>query len=387
MRGATISWLLVLLATPVVVWGCPPHQSCGAAPHPPSQQHSAPPSGFHPGGAPGGQPHRPSGQAGALYLGPTTQPHGPFSSPTQGGSPPHTIFGSSQGAGEGPPASSSVRVFGSGARGHAAAGDRGFHGVSSGAPGDGVRGLRVDGGVNGTPTNSDRRFGGGRGGTAGDGSDQRAASPVSVQGGRIFGNHAGSDHRDQVGPAAGFNGPHSGPANSPGSVRGLRGADTTFGARAIPNRPTIRPGVGSRQFALARKFPASRLRPARSVGSARFYYHGRPYAPFVVARYRWPAGYVYQPFVVGAYLPVAFWSPGYFMTNYDYYGLDAPAPENAWIRYGPDALQVDESSGQVDQVVPDTFEESDEVAQADLGPAPDSDADGLPTDLSGSGAG
>ncbi len=50
-------------------------------------------------------------------------------------------------------------------------------------------------------------------------------------------------------------------------------------------------------------------------------------------------------------MPAVFWSPDYYVTDYDSFGLDVPPPGFQWIRYGPDLLLIDLSDGEVAQVV------------------------------------
>lgn len=88
-----------------------------------------------------------------------------------------------------------------------------------------------------------------------------------------------------------------------------------------------------------------------------FVYHGRARPRFEVARYRWPGGYHYRRYWVGAYLPAVYWSPDYFIEDYGWYGLAPPDPGLAWIRYGPDILLIDLGSGAIVDIVYGAFDE------------------------------
>ena len=100
----------------------------------------------------------------------------------------------------------------------------------------------------------------------------------------------------------------------------------------------------------------------RDMVGHRFMYHGHAYAPFRAARYGWPRGYRYERFAIGRRLPDAFFVPRYYILDYETYGVEVPPAGFQWIRYGPDLLLVDLSSGQVINVVNGVFEES-----ADMG--------------------
>jgi hypothetical protein len=69
---------------------------------------------------------------------------------------------------------------------------------------------------------------------------------------------------------------------------------------------------------------------------------------------------------VGYRLPHAFWVDRYYITDYSFYGVDAPPPNFQWVRYGPDLLLVDLNSGQVANAVYGVFEESDDVPDVDV---------------------
>jgi Ni/Co efflux regulator RcnB len=61
--------------------------------------------------------------------------------------------------------------------------------------------------------------------------------------------------------------------------------------------------------------------------------------------YHAPAGFVYQRYAYGAFLPSAFWVSDYWLTNYWLFGLDVPPLGFVWVRYGPDALLVNVHTG------------------------------------------
>jgi Ni/Co efflux regulator RcnB len=86
-----------------------------------------------------------------------------------------------------------------------------------------------------------------------------------------------------------------------------------------------------------------------------FGYHGHNFNPVHVAPYRYPPGWAYRRWAVGAVLPPLFLTPDYYYTDWATLGLDPPPPGTQWVRYGPDLLLVDVSTGNVLEVVPDVF--------------------------------
>jgi Ni/Co efflux regulator RcnB len=50
-----------------------------------------------------------------------------------------------------------------------------------------------------------------------------------------------------------------------------------------------------------------------------------------------------------------FFATDYWINNWTYFGLGAPPPGCVWVRYGNDALLIDEDTGEVIQVVYGVF--------------------------------
>ncbi|HUO97788.1 MAG TPA: RcnB family protein [Rhizomicrobium sp.] len=63
-----------------------------------------------------------------------------------------------------------------------------------------------------------------------------------------------------------------------------------------------------------------------------------------------PAGYAYRRWTFGQYLPHLYFERDYWLPNFAIYGLMAPPPGAVWVRYGPDALLIDEDTGEIIQV-------------------------------------
>lgn len=67
--------------------------------------------------------------------------------------------------------------------------------------------------------------------------------------------------------------------------------------------------------------------------------------------YRWPGGYHYQRWSFGMTLPSIFWGRDYWIDDYEDYGLGYPPPGCVWVRYGNDAILIDEDTGEILEVV------------------------------------
>jgi Nickel/cobalt transporter regulator len=90
-------------------------------------------------------------------------------------------------------------------------------------------------------------------------------------------------------------------------------------------------------------------------GPAQFSYHGHMFNPVHVAPYAYPPGWGYRRWAVGAVLPPFFLAPDYYYADWAALGFAPPPPGTQWVRYGPDLLLVDVSTGDVLEVVPDVF--------------------------------
>jgi Ni/Co efflux regulator RcnB len=66
--------------------------------------------------------------------------------------------------------------------------------------------------------------------------------------------------------------------------------------------------------------------------------------------YHGPAGYVYQRWGYGQNLPREYWAQNYWINNYLNFGLMGPPDGYVWVRYGPDAVLIDEDTGDIIQV-------------------------------------
>jgi hypothetical protein len=78
--------------------------------------------------------------------------------------------------------------------------------------------------------------------------------------------------------------------------------------------------------------------------------HRAHLAPFV-----YPSGYRYQRWAGGMVLPPLFLVPAYFYADWAALGLVAPEAGFQWVRYGPDVLLVNVTTGEVVDAVYGVF--------------------------------
>jgi Ni/Co efflux regulator RcnB len=105
----------------------------------------------------------------------------------------------------------------------------------------------------------------------------------------------------------------------------------------------VRPGGPRREGEFARP------------GGTRFIYRGREFERARSAPFVYPAGWGYRRWQIGAFLPPVFLVRAYWYPDWDLLGLPPPPPDSQWVRYGPDLLLVDLTTGEVIEVVSDVF--------------------------------
>lgn len=66
--------------------------------------------------------------------------------------------------------------------------------------------------------------------------------------------------------------------------------------------------------------------------------------------YHRPHGWYYRRWVYGEVFPSLFWDRDYWITDYWNYGLDDPPYGYVWVRYGDDAVLINEDTGEILQV-------------------------------------
>ncbi len=70
-----------------------------------------------------------------------------------------------------------------------------------------------------------------------------------------------------------------------------------------------------------------------------------------IGPYHAPRGYAYRRWGYGEFLPRYYWAQQYWLTDYWLFGLEVPPVGYEWVRYGPDALLINTSNGEVIQVI------------------------------------
>ncbi|MGC1353321.1 MAG: RcnB family protein [Xanthobacteraceae bacterium] len=142
-------------------------------------------------------------------------------------------------------------------------------------------------------------------------------------------------------PPAGGGKPPAGVAGKPA----FRQGGTPGGARTVvqphggPQRAVIGPRPG-----------------LASPGGPQFTWHGREFHRVHLAPFVYPSGWGYRRWAVGAVLPPLFLTADYYYADWATLGLDPPQPGFQWVRYGPDLLLVNVTTGEVVDTIYDAFE-------------------------------
>lgn len=119
-----------------------------------------------------------------------------------------------------------------------------------------------------------------------------------------------------------------------------------------PNPPGARP-PGTRPP--AGRPPAGRPPAMRPPNRPQFSWRGRTFNPVRGPTYRYPSGYGYRRWSIGAFLPALFLSTSYYYDDWRGLGIDAPPPGRRWVRYGPDLLLINLRTRRVEDVVYGVF--------------------------------
>ena len=129
-----------------------------------------------------------------------------------------------------------------------------------------------------------------------------------------------------------------------------------------PDRPTPLPGPGMRPP--PRPNPGVRpppprpnpgMRPPPRPNRPQFSWRGRHFNPIAGSLFRYPPGYAYRRWTIGALLPSLFLGSTYYYDNWRGLGIDAPPPGRRWVRYGSDLLLVNTRTRRVEDVITGVF--------------------------------
>ena len=82
-------------------------------------------------------------------------------------------------------------------------------------------------------------------------------------------------------------------------------------------------------------------------GFTDFHQNFRATQRFHAGDYRRPPGWYPHRWVFGEFLPTAFWGRDYWLMDFMDFGLPPPPPYAVWVRYGYDALLIDQDSGEI----------------------------------------
>ena len=86
-----------------------------------------------------------------------------------------------------------------------------------------------------------------------------------------------------------------------------------------------------------------------------FTWRGRYYAQRPGQLFRYPPGYAYRRWAIGAFLPGLFLGSAYFYDDWRGLNIDRPPPGRRWVRYGPDLLLVNTRTRRVEDVIYGVF--------------------------------
>lgn len=86
-----------------------------------------------------------------------------------------------------------------------------------------------------------------------------------------------------------------------------------------------------------------------------FSWHGRWYAQRPGPVFRYPPGYAYRRWAIGAFLPGLFLGSAYFYDDWRGLGIDRPPPGRRWVRYGPDLVLVNVRTRRIEDVIYGVF--------------------------------
>ncbi len=182
-------------------------------------------------------------------------------------------------------------------------------GQGGGAHGQGTGSHSPGTGPHGRGTGSGGHQGGGTGGGTG---------VINPFGGRAVGGSGQHDGRGTGGTRR--------------DHRDSRNPFDIFGPSGHGFRPGAHQGRHNNAFdALRRMFNAPRR-----------FHHGT---------YRRPHGWYAHRWTFGEFLPGLFFAQQYWISDYYGYGLSDPPPGTVWVRYGDDALLIDQDTGEVIQVI------------------------------------
>ncbi|HEX4041873.1 MAG TPA: RcnB family protein [Xanthobacteraceae bacterium] len=159
---------------------------------------------------------------------------------------------------------------------------------------------------------------------------------------------AQDNHKDHKGPP-----PHPGPHGPPPPHPGFKPPPHPGGPPGLPH-PGFKPPPPHGPMGAPPPHPPGP--PPGGPHGAQFNYHGHQINRFHPPHaFVYPPGWSYRRWGLGAILPPIFLAPDYYFMDWADLGLPPPPPGDQWVRYGPDLLLVDVSTGQIVDVIYDAF--------------------------------
>jgi len=92
-----------------------------------------------------------------------------------------------------------------------------------------------------------------------------------------------------------------------------------------------------------------------SVNTASFNRNFNAPRRYQAGSYNAPRGYSYRRYGYGERLPGEYYARNFWLSDFLTFGLLAPPDGYTWVRYGPDALLIDEETGEIIQVEYNVF--------------------------------
>jgi Ni/Co efflux regulator RcnB len=99
--------------------------------------------------------------------------------------------------------------------------------------------------------------------------------------------------------------------------------------------------------------PGPGIRPPQRP--PQFSWRGRSFSQFRGPAFRYPPGFAYRRWAIGAFLPSIFLGTSYYYDDWRGLGIDRPPPGRRWVRYGSDLLLVNQRTRRVEDVIYGVF--------------------------------
>jgi len=132
------------------------------------------------------------------------------------------------------------------------------------------------------------------------------------------------------------------------------GGGAAMGHQGMGHAGTAEPMRAPRGYTPLARPPETANRP-RTMDRNDYRHNFNAPRKFGIGAYHPPRGYEYRRYHYGEILPPLFWGSDYILSDYWLFGLDLPPLGYEWVRFGPDALLIDDATGEVVQSVYSLF--------------------------------